>query len=1245
MANKDPRGHCDPNCPRLHEQIASPRMCGRGVRNAKILVVGEAPGQNEDRRGEPFVGESGKLLRDALDKVGISWNDMYITNAVKCATANVNQSPNKKTIKYCRKYLEKEIEKIDPNVIAVFGAIPLDAVLRRSGITKLKNNILHSDEFGVKVIPIFHPAYILRNIGLLDDFIKGVALLKQEAESSAKVQKASVEFTHWDQTSDIDGLLDKLETCDKIVFDLETSHLEFTKAKILCIAISWAAGIGVTVKWDGFSKEQLQRFACILNDKNKLKINQNIKFDLEMLKASGIDVQGPFADTLLEISLIDENMKEKGLDALVLQYLDIGEYWKKLDDEKLRICKEKKIKKKEFNYAMFKYDDLAEYAQWDADATFRIHEIFDKKLTELDLQSYYKEHSIPTMELLVELEYKGVLVDRPKLKDLIIEYKNKLEKAHTKIRRLSDVQKYERMRKKRASNKISEKYFSSDNLQRRHATVEAYIDKMVKEKDWVFNQRSVPQLAEILFDRLHLEPIKKSKKTQKPSTDKETLDIYAKQGIKLCGRILEYRGLAKYIATYLVSTYQKSKVDSRIHANYLQAKARTGRLACTSPNMQNIPRKSKDYKECIVADPGYLFVKGDLKQAEFRCWANYSNDPAMLRDIASGMDIHRATASEVFQIPMEEITKEQREVAKACVAGDTWIPTPTGFVRINTLKTGDFVLDQYNKAQKILETIDRTDDAFVVRTECGTITCTKDHPFIVINKRGQIVTRQLIELNPEDYILSATPKNLKKECIRWKYTGPKLTCFKPIFDEWLLNPKMAYLIGFIMAEGSIQLKKNRTSVTIGWFQKGKLVPGIDKLSKQIFGDRVRRFEDKRTGVTKWLLSSVEFLGFLNFIGLKYLGEKGMKSFPEKIMMSPPKVQKAFLRGYFAGDGTFKKSGHKASVGSVSKDIADSVGLLLRSFGIYPKVYTEYPKGGQEFYNVTVCNLEELDILANEIGVRIPNGWEYPKQDRGRKFLHNTKKFYFENHPVGDVRYHIKLRKKMMLKFLRENCLGVNKQLDMLIKHNIYSVKIKSIMPVGKKKVYDFVTTGDKIMVANGFVTLDCTFGPMYGRGAHAIAEEHKISIKQAEHIRSVLFKKYPVAAQWLQDQVAFVHEHGYVKTWLGRYRRLPDIYSDEPKIVAKAEREAMNSPIQGLASNMNDHYMYTTNKLAKKNDIDCYPVVTQHDAQIFLVKEGQEGKLIKLMERVVQKAFPEFKAKMALDFEVGKTLGTLESIK
>lgn len=846
MSDADPRSRCDESCPRYSEHINSPRLRGQGSAKARILLVGEAPGQNEDSRGQPFIGESGKLLRGMLETIGIDSKNVYITNSVKCATASENQAPNPKTINCCRRYLEKEINKIQPNVIAALGAVALKAILKRNGITKLKNNVFFSEEFNTKVVPIYHPAYILRNPGALNDFQKGLELLRDEAESSSVLQKSKIIADHYDADTPkkINEVLDQLEKTKAFVFDLETSSLQFTEAKILCVALSWRPGLGITIKWDKFSSDQLERFERILCS-DRLKINQNLKFDLQMLMGQNIKVAGPYFDTLIAASVLDENVREKGLDALTLQHLDIGEYWAKLDAERDRICREKKIKRKVFSYDLFAYDLLAEYAQWDADATLRLYELFAPKLKAEELEDYYKKYSMPTMQLLVDMEFHGVLVNRKKLRELIDQYRQQLVDQSKNIGLHKSVQKFEKERRIAAKRKIALRWHNSDTLRSRFPEVRDYVKEYLREKDWKFNQKSVPQLSTLLFERLNLTPLKFSKRTKKPSTDEESLRVYADQGVKLCQDIIDHRGLAKYISTYLVSTYDKSRFDRRIHANYLQAHTVTGRLSCVAPNMQNMPRNAKDFKECLIADPGFIFVKADLKQAEFRCWAHYSNDPDMIRDIntkitdshgkTKDMDIHRRTAAAVFQISEDEVTDEQRTAAKACV-----------------------------------------------------------------------------------------------------------------------------------------------------------------------------------------------------------------------------------------------------------------------------------------------------------------------------------------------------------------------------------------------------------------------FGLMYGRGSRAVAKQYNLSIEQADNIRKHFFAKYPIAAQWLKDQIAFVREHGYVKTWLGRYRRLPEIYSDDDMIRAKAERDATNAPIQGLASNMNDHFMVRSYKLAARNDIVCHPAVTQHDAQIFLVKENHVKKMVKVMKYVVDTAFPDFRCKMVLDFEVGKTLGTLE---
>jgi len=1022
----DKRSRCPDTCPRKAVAIHSPLLVGRGPKTAKILLVGEAPGQNEDRDGKPFIGTSGQLLTDALLEVGINRKEVYITNAVKCATPDENVKPGNKEIKSCRCFLEKEIAIIQPNVIGVLGGVALEAVLKRRGITKLQNNIFFSEEFNAKVIPVVHPAYVLRNPGVADTFMQGIELIKLESKAKAVLEKKE-KIKHIDAATpeDIDEVLNKLENVPGFVCDLETSSLNYLEAKILCIALSWKDGLGVTIKWDSLSTAQLAKFKKILLS-DKTKINHNIKYDLQVFLANEIKVKGPFFDTLLAVSLLDENMREKALDACTLRYLDLGEYWAPLEAAKVAIAKEKGIKKDEVTYDMFEYPVLCKYAQCDADATYRLYNIFKKQLADQNLQTFMDMYSIPTMQLLSEMEFRGILVDREKLAELIKEYEQKREEARKDVHADPVVKKYEKFRMFKVSKKIVAKWEKAKTLKSRFPNVEDYIKKSLKDKDWQFNEQSPKQLQEILFkDILRLTPTKFSAKTKEPSTDVEVLtDLADRKKIKIAQSIMNHRKIAKFISTYLVSTYEKSAYDGRVHASYLQHQAVTGRLACHAPNMQNIQRDAYNFKECFVADPGYTFVKGDLAQAEFRCWAHYANDADMISDIESGLDIHRHTAAGVFGVSEDDVTDEQRTAAKNCVAGDTWIPTDSGFKHIRDIKEGDIVLDHLNRKQKVLEIITKEDTLYLLETECGSLKCTLDHPFYIIDQNADLITKPLSALSAGDYILSCTPK-----------------------------------------------KNNK-----------------------------------------------------------------------------------------------------------------------------------------------------------------------------RKFLHNVNKYYQENHPDIDVRYGVKRRKHITHAFIKKYCLGINKTIDTLVNNSIYSVIINTITKLDKDTVHDFITTGDKVMVANGFYTADCVFGLMFGRGAKAIAEQYGITRAQAEEVRDLFFERYPKAARWLEKQIAFAHEFKYVKTGMGRFRRLPEIDSDNDGVRAEAERQARNSPIQGQVSNMNDHYMVTSLKQARKQNIQCYPSVTQHDAQIFLVKDIHVQDMIKVMKSVVDAEFPEFRCRMKLDIEVGKTLGTLEKI-
>jgi DNA polymerase-1 len=834
----DPRKTCPEKCPRLDLAIGSPKLPGEGPKNAKIMLVGEAPGQDEDLEGRPFIGSSGQLLNDIFSDVNIDREDIYITNAVKCATPVENKKPGKKDVTACRQHLLEEIKKVKPNVIGCLGAIALEAVLKRTGITKLQNNVFESKELGIKVVPVLHPAYILRNPSAYSSLQKGMELIKRESKKKEKVKVATTYTRHIDAATpeQIDKVLTQLEKVDAFTFDLETTSLNPLEAKIILVALSWQVGLGVTIRWKAFSKGQRRRFKKILLSK-KEKVGHNLKFDIQVLLANKIRIKGPFFDTLPAIALINENIKDKTLDALTLRYLDLGEYWKPLDEFKEAYLKKHKMKIAEFKYSMIPYEILCVYAQGDADATHRLYIKFKKELTRQGLIKFYNKYTLPTLQLITQVEFRGIRVNRKKLKKLIKKYRLKVVDSRQSIQNSKSVKKYQKIRYSYASRTFEEKWKKSKTLRSRFPDVQAYIKTRIKDKDWQFNPQSPKQLREMLFDMMKL-PVIKYTDTKQPSTDAEVLNILANNHqVAIAQKIVAHRKLTKFLSTYLESVYEKSALDGRIHPSYLQHRAVTGRLSSENPNFQNIPRDAKEFKKCFIVDPGMIIVKADLAQAEFRCWAHYSNDKKMIADIESGMDIHRKMASKVFGVPEDEVTKDQRTAAKNCV-----------------------------------------------------------------------------------------------------------------------------------------------------------------------------------------------------------------------------------------------------------------------------------------------------------------------------------------------------------------------------------------------------------------------FGLMYGRGSKAIAAQYGISVEDADEVRTLFFKDYPMAALWLDKQVAHAEEKQFVKTWMGRIRRLPEIASDDHMIKAEAERQAKNSPIQGLASDMNNHFMVMNMKLAKEQNIRCYPFGTIHDANLIQVAEADAKKLIKVMQTVVNKAFPDFKCKMVLDFEVGKTLGTLKEV-
>lgn len=412
----------------------------------------------------------------------------------------------------------------------------------------------------------------------------------------------------------IESLLLQKEFC----FDTETTSIDAFEAELVGIAFSWRPGEGYYVPIPTHDRAAgqsvINEFRPVLEHPSILKIGQNIKYDMLVLRNYHITVKGPLFDTMLAHYLIEPDMRHN-MDALAEIYLN----YSCIPIEEL-IGKKGNRQKNMKDVAVAQ---VAEYAAEDADITFRLKEVFEKKLKEAGLKELFAQIEVPLISVLADMEYNGVNVDTNSLH----EYSELLREDITEVEK-------------------------------------AIFEKAGQE----FNIASPRQLGEILFEKLKLDNKAKKTKTGQYATGEEIL-------IRLTGThsiirdILDFRELMKLKNTY-VDTLPTliSPKDGRVHTSYNQAVAATGRLSSTNPNLQNIPIKTargREIRKAFVArDNNHRILSADYSQIELRIMAAFSKEQNMIEAFRNGRDIHSTTASRVYNVALTEVTPEMRSKAK-----------------------------------------------------------------------------------------------------------------------------------------------------------------------------------------------------------------------------------------------------------------------------------------------------------------------------------------------------------------------------------------------------------------------------------------------------------------------------------------------------------------------------------------------------------------------------------------------------
>lgn len=421
--------------------------------------------------------------------------------------------------------------------------------------------------------------------------------------------------------SELDEWLARLDTAPLVSVDSETTSLNPMQAKLVgisfCIESHHAAYVPLMHNYAGVPQQLaletvLHKLKPWLENAAKPKLGQNLKYDKHVFANHGIQLNGITHDTLLQ-SYVLESHRPHNMDSLALRHLDVKTI--SYDD-----VTGKGVNRIGFDEVAL--DTATQYAAEDADITLRLHQtIYPGIQKEERLNYIYREIEMPVLDVLFEIERNGVLLDYKLLQ--------------------------------RQSHELGEK------LQ----TLEQQAHTLAGQP---FNLNSPKQIQEILFTQLKL-PIIKKTPTGVPSTDEDVLQQLALD-YPLPKLLLDYRGLAKLKSTYTDKLpLMMDRNTGRVHTNYAQAVAVTGRLASSDPNLQNIPVRTSEgrrIREAFIAPPGHKIVSADYSQIELRIMAHISQDEGLLKAFAAGEDIHRATAAEILGIPLDQVDQEQRRYAK-----------------------------------------------------------------------------------------------------------------------------------------------------------------------------------------------------------------------------------------------------------------------------------------------------------------------------------------------------------------------------------------------------------------------------------------------------------------------------------------------------------------------------------------------------------------------------------------------------
>lgn len=540
---------------------------------------------------------------------------------------------------------------------------------------------------------------VAKNVGQLDLFANF-----EELDQATSTKETITENDHLYQFVDnpkaqrilVQNLLKQKAVC----FDTETTSLNELEAELVGMSFSYKKGLAYYIplsKDQGEVLQTLEIFRPFFEKEDLLKIAHNLKYDYKVLKQYDMTVKGAMFDTMIAHYLLNPDGRH-GMDYLSEVYLN----YKPVSIETI-------IGKKGKNQGNFRDADLrtqTDYAAEDADVTFQLYELFAPQLKKENLEDLFYNIEMPLMEVLAKMELEGISLDEKWLAQESIDLENDLRQLESKIFEISGEE---------------------------------------------FNMNSPRQLGDVLFDKMQLDPKAKKTKTGQYATSEDVLQKLASKH-EIIQHILEYRTYQKLKSTYVDALpSQIDKDDNRVHTNFSQTTAATGRLASVNPNLQNIPIRTlrgQQIRGAFVSAEGKKIISADYSQIELRLIAEISGEDNMIKAFQDGEDIHASTAAKLFNIPLEEVSKTQRGQAKTVNFGILYgqgafaLAEQTGLSRSEAKQMIEAYYETYPKLKEYMaEQVKRARDIGYVETILGRKRHLKD-----INS-GNFVVRAHAERN------------------------------------------------------------------------------------------------------------------------------------------------------------------------------------------------------------------------------------------------------------------------------------------------------------------------------------------------------------------------------------------------------------------------------------------------------------------------------------------------------------------